>query len=150
MSRWVRLRGLGGERGAGGESLELLILVPAVLILFAVMVAVGRYQLGTAKIDQAAGAAARAASLQSSAAAAQPAAQTAASASLNGAGVTCQGMSVVVDTSAFSAAAGSGAAVQVSVTCTVQWSDLSIPGWPGDKTITSTASSPVDLKRIGT
>jgi Flp pilus assembly protein TadG len=147
---WRRLRAAGGERGAGGQSLELLLLVPAVLVLFAVMVAVGRYQLGTSKIDQAAGAAARAASLQGTAAAAQPAAQSAATASLDGAGITCQNISVIVDTSAFTAGAGPGAAVQVSVTCTVQWSDLSIPGWPGQKTITSTASSPLDLKRIGT
>jgi hypothetical protein len=33
------------------------------------------------------------------------------------------------------------------VTCTVNLSDLSIPGVPGARTITATASSPVDAYR---
>ena len=51
----------------GGESLELVIIAPLILALFMVIVAVGRYELGSGKIDQAAGAAARAASQQVSA-----------------------------------------------------------------------------------
>jgi len=145
-----RFIGRGHEQGGGGESLEMLILAPTLLLLMAVIVAAGRYQLGSGKIDQAAGAAARAASLQLTAVAAQSAAQDAAASSLAGAGITCQHVSVQIDTSGFAVAPGSVAAVTASVACTVAWSDLAIPGLPGSKTIRSTASSPVDTKRVGT
>ena len=134
----------------GGESLELVILAPLILALFMVIVAVGRYELGSGKIDQAAGAAARAASQQVSAVQAEPAATAAAQSSLASAGVTCQNIAVSVDTSGFTVAAGSTADVTVIVSCTVSWSDLTIPGWPGDKDIQASAASPLDTRRIGT
>ena len=148
--RLSRLRSRGREAGAGGESLELVIIAPLILALFMVIVAVGRYELGSGKIDQAAGAAARAASQQVSAAQAQPAAMAAAQSSLSSAGVTCQGIDVSVDTAGFSVAAGSTADVAVTVSCTVAWSDLAIPGWPGSQDIQATAASPLDTRRIGT
>jgi len=149
-SRWVRLRRPGPESGMGGESLELVILAPLILALFMVIVAVGRYELGSGKIDQAAGAAARAASQQVSAMQAEPAATAAAQSSLASAGITCQNIAVSVDTAGFTAAAGSTADVTVTVSCTVSWSDLTIPGWPGDKDIQASAASPLDTRRIGT
>lgn len=146
---WARLRRRDGQSGVGGESLELLIIAPIVLAIFLAAVAVGRYQLGSGKIDQAAGAGARAASQQLTQDAAQAAALQAAQSSLTAAGVTCQGISVAVDTGGYQAAAGS-AQVRVTLTCDVSWSDISIPGWPGRKTITSEATSPLDLRKIGT
>jgi Flp pilus assembly protein TadG len=134
----------------GGESLELVILAPLILALFMVIVAVGRYELGSGKIDQAAGAAARAASQQVSAVQAEPAATTAAQSSLASAGVTCQNIAVSVDTAGFTAAAGNTADVTVTVSCTVSWSDLTIPGWPGNKDIQASAASPLDTRRIDT
>lgn len=150
LTSLARLRRRGTERG-GGDSLEAVILAPIVLAIFMIIVAAGRYQLGTGKIDQAAGAAARAASIQFTATAAQPAAAKAAQDSLADAGVSCQDFAVSVDTSAYSIAPtpGAQASVGVTITCTVDWSDLTIPGWPGSKTITSTADSPLDIRRIG-
>ena len=140
-----------GERGDGGTSLELLILTPAVLAVFAIIVAAGRYEIGSAKIDQAAAAAARAASIQVAADTARTAADQAATESLAGSGASCRDVTVEVDTSAFTAPPNTPAAqVQVTVSCTVSWSDLTIPGWPGEKTISSTAASPVDTARAGT
>ena len=78
------------------------------------------------------------------------AALEAAESSLTAAGVTCQGITVSVDTGGYQAAAAGAAQVEVTVTCGVSWSDLTIPGWPGSKTITSQATSPLDLKKIGT
>ncbi len=148
--RLDRLRRRGREAGVGGESLELVIIAPLILALFMVIVAAGRYELGSGKIDQAAGAAARAASQQVSAAQAQPAAITAAETSLASAGITCQNIVVSVDNAGFTAAAGSTAEVTVTVLCTVSWSDLTIPGWPGSKNIQASAASPLDTRRIGT
>ncbi len=149
-TRLHRLRLRGREAGMGGESLELVIIAPLILALFMVIVAVGRYELGSGKIDQAAGAAARAASQQVSAVQAQPAAISAAETSLASAGITCQDFAVSVDNAGFTAAAGGTADVTVTVTCTVSWSDLTIPGWPGSKDIQATAASPLDTRRIGT
>ena len=95
-------------------------------------------------------AAARAASQEASVAYAEPAALTAAQSSLASAGITCQDIAVAVDSTGFSAAAGSTADVTVTVSCTVSWSDLTIPGWPGTKDIQATAASPLDTRRIGT
>ena len=148
--RLHRLRRRGREAGVGGESLELVIIAPLILALFMVIVAVGRYELGSGKIDQAAGAAARAASQQVSAVQAHPAAIAAAETSLASAGITCQDIAVTIDNAGFTAAAGSTADVTVTVTCTVSWSDLTIPGWPGSKDIQATAASPLDTRRIGT
>jgi Flp pilus assembly protein TadG len=148
--RLDRLRRRGREAGVGGESLELVIIAPLILALFMVIVAVGRYELGSGKIDQAAGAAARAASQQVSAVQAHPAAIAAAETSMASAGITCQDIAVSVDNAGFSAAAGSTADVTVTVSCTVSWSDLTIPGWPGSKDIQASAASPLDTRRIGT
>ena len=148
--RLDRLRRRGRESGMGGESLELVILAPLILALFMVIVAVGRFELGSGKIDQAAGAAARAASQQVSAVQAQPAAMAAAETSLASAGITCQDIAVSVDSTGFTAAAGSTADVTVTVSCTVSWSDMAIPGWPGSKDIQASAASPLDTRRIGT
>lgn len=147
---WARLCTRDGQSGAGGESLELLIIAPMVLIIFMIVVAVGRYQLGTGKIDQAAGAGARAASQQPTQDAAYAAALKAAESSLAAAGVTCQDIAVAVDTGGYRATTAGAAQVQITLTCDVSWSDLTIPGWPGSKAITSQATSPLDLKRIGT
>jgi Flp pilus assembly protein TadG len=133
----------------GGESLELVILAPLILALFMVIVAAGRYELGSGKIDQAAGAAARAASQQVSAGQAQPAAVAAAETSLASAGLTCQNIVVSVDSAGFATDAGR-TDVTVTVSCTVSWSDLTIPGWPGEKDIQASAASPLDMRRIGT
>jgi Flp pilus assembly protein TadG len=149
-TRLDRLCRRGREAGVGGESLELIILAPLILALFMVIVAVGRHELGSGKIDQAAGAAARAASQQVSAVQAEPAAVAAAQTSLASAGITCQDITVAVDNTGFTAPAGSTAAVSVTVSCTVSWSDLTIPGWPGSKDIQASAASPLDTRRVGT
>ncbi len=146
---WRRLRNRP-ERGAGGEALELLILVPAFLALIAALVAVGRFNLGSGKIDQAAGAAARAASQQATAEGAQTAAATAATSTLTSVGVSCLNFAVTVDTGGYAAPPGGIATVNVTVSCTVQWSDLSVPGWPGSKTLVAQASSPLDTRRLRT
>lgn len=141
---WFRLR-RSRERGSGGEALELVIITPAIVLVIVVCIALGRYSLGTSKVDQAAAAAARAASQQHNPAAAQEAATTAAAASLDDSGVACQAMDVEVDTAGFAVPAGQPATVTATVACTVDWSDLTIPGWPGAKQVTSSVTSPLDV-----
>ena len=71
---------------------ELVVLAPIVIVLLLLVVGLGRYAHGKQLVEQAAAAAARAASLTSTAAQANTQAQRAASGSLADAGVSCTGM----------------------------------------------------------
>lgn len=140
----------GKESGSGaGASLELLMIAPAFILIVLLIIGAGRYVMGSGKVDQAAGAAARAASLSVSVDGATAAATTQASQSLHDAGITCQHMNVVVDATGFNQPAGTPASVIVTVSCTVELSDLSIPGVPGQRTVTATAASPIDIRQEG-
>lgn len=125
------------------------MLAPAVLLIVLLIIAAGRYVVGTGKVDQAAGAAARAASLTGSAVDAEAAARQQATQSLTDAGITCQNTTVTVDTSGFAQPPGTPASVQVTVACTTSFADLSIPGLPGQRTVTASAASPIDTKQEG-
>lgn len=145
-SRWARLVSRP-DRGAGGESLELVIIAPALIFLILVCVALGRVSIGSSSVDQAAIGGARAASLQRDPTAAQDAAVGAVTAALAQAGMACQAMTVVLDSSGFAVPMGLPASVSVTVECTVSWSDLAIPGLPGSRLVTATAAAPLDISQ---
>lgn len=150
MTTLRRLLRRGRESGSGsGASLELLMIAPAFILIVLLVIGGGRYVMGSGKVDQAAGAAARAASLSTSADGATAAATTQAAQSLHDAGITCQKMNVSVDAAGFNQPAGTPASVTVTVSCTVDLSDLSIPGVPGQRTVTATAASPIDVRQEG-
>ena len=73
--------------------------------------------------------------------------RSSAASSLHDQDVNCTSTNITVNAAAFNASIGDTAQVNVTVTCTVNLSDLSIPGVPGTRTITATASSPVDAYR---
>jgi Flp pilus assembly protein TadG len=107
----------------------------------------GRLVTSGAKIDAAAEDAAREASIHRTAASAQAAAQAAATESLNDQGIACVSSSVAIDTSGLSVPVGQVGTVAVTVNCTVHLADLLLPGVPGAKSLTSTATSVVDAFR---
>lgn len=137
----------GRERGStgGADGLELVLLAPILLVLLVLIIGAGRLSVGAGKGDQAAAVAARAASLEHSADAAQASAAAVAASTLADSGLTCQNMNVSIDTSAFSAPAGTPASVTVDVTCSVALSDLAIPGLPGTYNVSGHAASPLDI-----
>ena len=137
----------GGERGStgGADGLELVLLAPVLLTVLVLIIGAGRIAVGAGEGDQAASVAARAASLEHSAAAAQASGAAVAASTLADAGLTCQNTAVSIDTSAFSAPAGTPAAVIVDVTCSVALSDLAIPGLPGTYVVKGHAASPLDI-----
>lgn len=148
--RWRGLRARGREHGSGGgAALEVLIVAPVFILILLLCIAGGRYVLGSGKVDQAAAAAARAASLTPTAQEAQAAARTQANQSLSDAGITCQDLDVSVDTTGFDLPPGTPGSVKVTVTCTVALGDLSIPGVPGSHTVHATAASPIDIRQEG-
>ncbi|MEU5281159.1 TadE family protein [Streptomyces asoensis] len=131
----------------GSAAIEAAIILPSLIMFLCLAIAGGRIVTSGAKIDSATENAAREASIHRTAAAAQGAAQSAAAQSLDDQGITCSSTSVRVDTGGLSVPVGQVGTVTVTVTCTVNLSDLLLPGVPGVKTLTSTATSVVDQYR---
>ncbi|TVZ84785.1 TadE-like protein [Streptomyces sp. BK340] len=143
LSRWAR-RVRSDE---GSVAIEAAIVLPALIMFVCLAIAGGRIVTSGSKIDAAAEDAAREASIHRTAAAAQGAAQAAAAESLNDQGIKCASTSVSVNAGGLNVPVGQVGTVTVTVTCTVSLSDLLLPGVPGAKTLTSTATSVVDQYR---
>lgn len=142
-ARWApRLRS-----DEGSAAIEAAIILPSLIMFICLAIAGGRIVTSGSKIDAAVEDAAREASIHRTVAAAQAAAQTAAAESLNDQGITCASTNVSIDTGGLSVPVGQVGTVTVTVTCTVNLSDLLLPGVPGAKTLTSTATSVVDQYR---
>ncbi len=131
----------------GSVAIEAAIVIPPLIMFVCLALAGGRLVTSGAKIDAAAEDAAREASIHRTVASAQAAAQAAAAESLGDQGVACASSSVAIDTSGLSVPVGQVGTVTVTVNCTVNLSDLLLPGVPGSKSLTSTATSVVDAFR---
>lgn len=140
---WARR--LRGDEGSA--AIEAAIILPVLIMFLCLAIAGGRIVTSGSKIDSAAEDAAREASIHRTAAAAQSAARSAAAESLDDQGISCASTSVNINTSGLSVPVGQVGTVTVTVTCTVNLSDLLLPGVPGAKTLTSTATSVVDQYR---
>ncbi|MFE6894809.1 TadE/TadG family type IV pilus assembly protein [Streptomyces sp. NPDC057694] len=139
------LRGPGRLRGdRGGAALTTVIIVPVILMLFGLMIGVGRVALAEGAANDAARAAAREASLATDPGSGQAQAQEAAQTSLANSGIHCVQISVRVDAGALAQGVGEFGQVSATVSCTAPLSELAIPGIGGSKTLTSTQSAPVD------
>ena len=127
----------------GFATLELVIMTPFLLAFVLLIVGFGRVTHGRQLVSQAASAAARAAALDNTPGQAQTDAQREAADTLAQSGVSCQSMHTAVDTSAFHA----GGQVSVTVTCVASLADLTVVGFPGQKTLTATSVSPLEQYR---
>lgn len=144
MTRRGRRPGPSDERGSA--AIEIVILVPALMLLLLLAVAGGRVAIAHGSVQQAAADAARSASIARTVGAAQSSAAAAARATLANQGLTCATLSVSLDTSGFATPVGTPASVGATVSCTVELSQLAIPGLP-DRVVTATVSSPLDVYR---
>jgi Flp pilus assembly protein TadG len=131
----------------GSVSVEMVVLGPVLVFFVLAVFFAGRYALAQQAVQAAAAEAARAASIARSAGDASGAAASAASASLANQDVPCAPQSVSVDTGAFAQAPGIPGLVSATVSCQVDMSDLAFPGIPGNRTLESTMSSPLDTYR---
>jgi Flp pilus assembly protein TadG len=120
-----------------------VLLTPIFLLLLDLAVLGGRLTESQSRVDGAAHAGARAASLQRTVAGANAAAQQAVAGTLAGGGPSCTTYGVTVDTAAFRA----GGAVTVSVHCSVSLHDLSWFPLPGARTVIGTSVSAIDTYR---
>ncbi|MGW3312060.1 TadE/TadG family type IV pilus assembly protein [Streptomyces sp. NPDC001073] len=140
---WKRAAG----RDEGSAAIEAAIILPPLIMFLCLAIAGGRLVMSGTKIDSAAQDAAREASIHRTVAAAQTAAHAAALESLDDQGITCASASVSVNTGGLTVPVGQVGTVTVTVSCTVSLSDLLLPGMPGARTMTATATSVVDQYR---
>ena len=134
------IRAWAGDRGDSGP-LEVVILLPAVLLLFAIVVAFGRATTAEQHVEHAAAVGARTAA----------GAQTAGGAAVATADVVGRSLAQHGMRCAPPAVAGTfspGGRVSVTVTCVVDLGDLTRLGFvPGSRTLTATASEVIDRTR---
>lgn len=122
----------------GSASIEAVLMMPLLIAFLLLYAALQRGTDARALIDEAAGQAARAATLGPATTASARAVQTA-DATL-GASPTCPDPDVTVKSNA----AALGGSESVQITCHVPLADLALPGTPGHLTLTGTATAPRD------
>ena len=130
-------------------SVEFAILAPVMILFLLVVIYAGRYSVASDAVEAAAYEAARTASIERDPTTAKIQGTAASSYTLADQGLACQTSHVDIDVSGFNAPIGTTAVVTATVTCVLDLSDLSIPGAPGTRTITMTATSPIDTYRSG-
>lgn len=135
----------GGEDGSA--AIEAAIGVPAFMVFVLLIIFGGRVAMAHQAVQSAAAEAARTASIARTASAALSDGTSNASASLTSQGIHCLSQQVSVDTHGFAAPVGTSATIRATVRCTIDLSDVSIPGIPGSMTITETMTSPLDTYR---
>src|SRR4051794_39936447 len=118
--------GTRDERGA--VTVELVLAVPALVIMLGLLVAGGRLWFAKSTVTHAAEAAARAASLARTAGQAAAAGRSAGHQSLSTAGLNCAARSVSIRTGGFGVPVGTPAAVQATIICRVPFGDILLPG----------------------
>jgi Flp pilus assembly protein TadG len=140
-------RGRRGPHDGGSASVELVILAPGLLMFLLLAIYAGRVAMARQSVHAAAADAARSASLARTEAVASGRATSAAEATLAAEGLRCAATRVELDTSAFRTTVGTAAMVSATVRCTVDLTDLVVPGVPGRRELTATVTSPLDTYR---
>lgn len=136
---------LRDERGSA--TIEMVLLVPAFMLLILLLIMGGRFALAQQSIQSAASEAARAASHERGADSEERGLEAAES-FLSDEGVSCSTVDVSVDTSGKSTDPGvPDQFVDATVSCDVPLGDLALPGVGGSRSVSASASSPVDTYR---
>ena len=135
------------RRERGSAAIEAAVGVPAFMLFVALIIIAGRVAIATQAVQASASEAARVASIARTQGAAADAAKSAAASSLANQNLRCVRTAVSVDTAGFATPVGTPATIGAVVSCTVNLSDLSVPGVPGTRTVTAAASSPLDTYR---
>jgi Flp pilus assembly protein TadG len=152
MTRWVsrlrrdlavQVRRVIAAGDAGASSAELALATPLLVAILLFVVLCGRLASAQMDLNAAASSGARSGSIARTDATARAEAERTARETLAARGVTCQQTGVTVTTGGLR----SGGAVTVTVSCTVPLSDLLLLGVPGSRTVSATATSPVDQWR---
>ncbi len=136
---------LEGQRGSA--TVEITMLVPALLLTLGLIVAGGRVWFARTTVNEAAHTAARAASLARTSGEAAAAGRSAGQQSLSTGGLRCASTSIQINTAAFGVPVGTPATVTSTVSCRVTFGDLLLPGLPGSIDLQATGASALDTYR---
>lgn len=128
-------------------SLELVVLLPALMIMLGLIIGGGRIWFTRTAITEAAYSGARAASLQRDPAAARSAGRQASAEQLRMEGVRCHQRSIVLDVSGFDGAEGDRSSVVGRIRCRVGLDDLILPGMPGSLQLSGRGTAVIDHYR---
>ena len=131
----------------GSATVEIALLVPALLITLGLLAVGGRIWFARTTVNEAATSAARAASLSRSAGEAATAGRDAAARSLATEGLRCTSTTVDVDTAAFAVPVGTPATITTSISCRAAYADLILPVVPGGIDLSATGASALDTYR---
>lgn len=134
-------------RQRGSATVELALVVPALVLVLGLLVAGGRIWFARTSVVEAAQTAARAASLARTAGAAGTEGRDAGRASLGTAGLRCRDVAVQVGTAAFAVPVGTPATVTAEVRCTVPLADVLLPGLPGAVALDGRGAAALDTYR---
>jgi Flp pilus assembly protein TadG len=140
-------RGAYSSPDRGSATVELTLVVPALVLVLGLLVAGGRIWFARTTVTEAAQSAARAASLARAPGPAAADGQDAGRASLSTAGLRCASSSVEVRTAAFAVPVGTPATVRATVRCTVPLADILLPGLPGSLTLDGQGAAALDTYR---
>src|ERR671917_1014191 len=138
-------RGRPNQRGSA--SVEITMLIPALLLTLGLLIVGGRVWFARTTVNEAAHSAARAASLAGSASEAAAAGRSAGAQSLATGGLRCASTAVEVNTAAFGVPVGTPATVTSKVSCRVGFADLLLPGLPGSIDLEAAGASALDTYR---
>ena len=131
----------------GSATVELALLVPAMLLMLGLLVAGGRVWFARVTVTEAADTGSRAASLARTAGEAATAGRSAAEQSLSTGGLRCADTAITINTAAFGVPVGTPATVTSTVRCRVSFSDLLLPGTPGSINVSASGASALDTYR---
>lgn len=128
-------------------SVELVIIVPALVIMLGLIIAGGRLWFARTIVTEAAYSAARAAALARSPGQATESGQGVAYSALQTQGLDCASRSVQIDTGDFAKPVGQPGTITSQVTCKVAFADILLPGMPGSITVSGAGSAALDTYR---
>lgn len=135
-----------GQRGLAPAT-ELVIILPALIVLLGVIVAGARIWFARSVVTDAAYSGARAASIERTAQQAESAGRAATQQRLAMRGITCLRTDVDLDLTGFGAPIGTPASVSERIDCRLAIGAVLVPGIPGSMMITGRGSSPIDSYR---
>ena len=131
----------------GSATVEITMLIPALLIILGLLIIGGRIWFARTTVNEAADAAARAASLARSAADAVTDGRAAAERSLSTKGLRCASTAVQVNTAGFGVPVGTPATITTAISCRVAFADLFLPRVPGGVDLAASGASALDTYR---
>lgn len=133
------------ERGHA-VAIEAAIIMPVLVLFVALVIVLARDALAHQSVGGAASHAARAASIERTPTSARASAESVAGAALVDANISCREQHVTVDAAGLRSPLGTPSSVSVTVTCLLTY-DVTLPGFPQQRRISETRTSPVDTYR---